>query len=342
MRQSIDPIDKRYVQLKNVNYFVLQGALDADVSVFYGQRQYDRISWDQGEQYFKSALYVQGANHGQFNTSWGESDISAPANILINQKDMLLGEQQREIAKLFISAFLEKTLFGIDNYDSLFTDYSVAAQWLPKTTYIQRYESNSFMPIVRYEEDEDTTTTKIVDVKIDGLGFVTWDEVWLKDREGNSLRNQAVHLSWNRNSEAYYELDLNDWEARGQYLNKEGWLSFELANADLEKAYDNESLPQIWIEFVLSSGKVIRKPFTLPPVIQSRFTKAVLFEKWLKKGKIEQSAEVALHTFHVSVADLLSGHTMDTSSLSKIRFVFPYDSEGEIYLDNIGWYATKP
>ncbi|QGU95740.1 alpha/beta hydrolase [Clostridium bovifaecis] len=138
---AIAPTDGQYkpagkpTEIKNINYLLLQGANDGDVSVFMGSNQYDRIKFDDGKYHFKSSLYIYGANHGQFNTIWGKRDIPKPMGWLLNLKTLLSEEEQRSIAKTYISAFLKSTLKEEKEYIALFKDYSEGEKFLPKTVY---------------------------------------------------------------------------------------------------------------------------------------------------------------------------------------------------------------
>ena len=77
---AIAPVDGQYkpadqfVPIENVNYLVFHGSHDGDVSAFSGLRQYQRVRFTDGKPWFKSAVYVYRANHGQWNTVWGAHD----------------------------------------------------------------------------------------------------------------------------------------------------------------------------------------------------------------------------------------------------------------------------
>ena len=79
---AIAPIDGQYdpagrdTPLTDVNYFVMHGSHDADVVSFSGLNQYERVRFT-GEEGVKAALYIYRANHGQFNSSWGQVDSGA-------------------------------------------------------------------------------------------------------------------------------------------------------------------------------------------------------------------------------------------------------------------------
>ena len=49
-----------------------------------------------------------------------------PGGLLLNTKELLDGEDQRQIAKVYISAFLDLSLKGDFSYLPLFKDYRTA------------------------------------------------------------------------------------------------------------------------------------------------------------------------------------------------------------------------
>nr|NIV30755.1 MFS transporter [Anaerolineae bacterium] len=111
---------EREIVLENVNYLVLHGAHDMDVFTFQGARQYARVRFTEEGDWFKAGLYIYGANHGQFNTRWGREDLFEPMMRVFNLEQLITGEQQRQIAKVYVSAFLEATLGGENGYRELF------------------------------------------------------------------------------------------------------------------------------------------------------------------------------------------------------------------------------
>lgn len=200
---AIAPIDGQYkpskisTPLKNVNYLVLQGSHDADVSFFSGDRQYKRLRFTDGTDYMKTSIYAYRANHGQFNTVWGNRDYGIPYGFLLNTKPLISGEEQRQISKVYISAFLEATIKDKQEYSPLFRDYRNAAHWLPKTYYINRYEDAQTHLLVDYEEDVDVTTTSFAGDSIYGHNLATWREADLGFRNGRTERqNKVAILGW--------------------------------------------------------------------------------------------------------------------------------------------------
>ena len=113
-------------ELSDVDY--LQGANDQDISVFLGNEQYENVSFSKDRSYIASSLYIAGANHGQFNTEWGEYDIGRPFSLWLNVKNFITAEDQQEISKIASLVFLDKSLKEKDTYADFLTDYAKYAE----------------------------------------------------------------------------------------------------------------------------------------------------------------------------------------------------------------------
>ena len=179
---AIAPVDGQYlpadqrVPVENVNYLVFHGSHDGDVTSFHGLRQFNRVSFTDGGDWFKSAVYVYRANHGQWNTVWGSHDNGPRSPRILELGGLLPAEDQREFGRVFVSSFLDVTLKGDDRYRPLFRDHRVAGGWLPKTMYLTRFTDASFRPLADFEEDIDVTSGSAAHVTLLGTGFSTWRE----------------------------------------------------------------------------------------------------------------------------------------------------------------------
>jgi dienelactone hydrolase len=241
---AIAPVDGQYMPtdrlnpIQNVNYFVMHGAHDSDVQTMMGMRAFERVKFTDGSPWVKAALYIYRANHGQFNTVWGNNDVGDSGWLLA--KDLLLkGDEQRQIAKVFITGFLDLTLRNKREYLPMFEDHRTVGTWLPKTTYLSRFESPNQRIIADYEEDIDVTTGSAKGVKISGSRLATWKEVGVKMRSRGMqpFENNAVMLGWTAPKSASdstprptYTLTLPDTLASSWGLSTESSLVFDLAN----------------------------------------------------------------------------------------------------------------
>lgn len=368
---AIAPSDGQYepmgraTPLEGVNYLVLQGGHDADVSTFMGARQWQRADLGAGQ--FKASIWVYRANHGQFNTVWGETDYPWPYDRVLNLEPLLPGDEQRALAGVAISAFLEATLSGRDEYRELFRDHRRAAEWLPDDLLITRYRDDSFVPIADFEGDIDVTTGA-PGVSITGSGLAVWREKQLGFRKQGSKRNGVAELGWRAATDGVdepapapsYELRLGDSLRLQPVLGAGALLVLDLADTgndpprsdDAEGGDGGQADPppgetgdeaeqdpeplDLSVELEDAAGVRARLPLSafrrLPPPAPSRMTKlpAESFMYGSQWEVILQTFELPLGRFTAAVP------AFDPSALAAIRLVFDRSTEGMIVLDDVG------
>ncbi len=247
---AIAPVDGQYKPasvfepLENVNYLVIHGSHDGDVSSFGGLRQFQRLKFTDGQRWFKSAWYVYRANHGQWNEVWGNKDNGPRSGRSLDLRGLISADEQRQFGRVVITAFLEATLKGKQEYLPMFRDHRVAGGWLPKTMYITRFQSSGFTPLANFDEDVDVTTGSAPGVTISGDSLGTWKEsgLMLRGGTGDALNTNAVTLGWNntvagpdttkRGTPASYTITLPDSLARAVGITPSAALCFSLAPLD--------------------------------------------------------------------------------------------------------------
>ncbi len=258
---AIAPIDGQYqavdqpAPLENVNYLVLQGSHDSDVSFFAGYRPFRRVKFSGDGYWMKAALYVYRANHGQFNTVWGSYDMGGPLKRLIIQKSLLPGEEQRQVAKTYIAGFLEATLHGRQEYVPMFRDHHVIASWLPRTIYQNSFEDSRYRVVSDFEKTLDVAATTVPGGTIAGENLAVWRHRDLAGRGGNwSFQKKAVVLGWKpaeppkepkdksqkeEKKTAAYAVTLPEGLAREWRLDSSAALALSIADTD-EKPEDSD------------------------------------------------------------------------------------------------------
>jgi dienelactone hydrolase len=203
---AIAPSDGQYqsgetlTRVKDINYFVLHGAQDGDVTTFMGSMQFERIDFTGKDYYFKSGLYIHGANHGQFNSSWGDNDNNTSFPGLFNKHDMMPEREQQQIAKVYISAFLETTLLEKKEFLPLFTDARHGRNWLPETIYLNQFEDANTRYLATYGEDFDVGSGTMETVALQGKNLSVWREQEIKLKNGKK-GSRGVYLGWHYNME---------------------------------------------------------------------------------------------------------------------------------------------
>ena len=181
------------VELKDVNYLVLHGGNDMDVSTFDGASMYRRADvsgWN-----FKARVWIQHANHGQFNSSWGRNDLPGLSNLISNRGLLMSMEEQQQAAKVFIMAFLELIHHHEYDYRALFVDFTGGAQWLPPARYVTDYaDHRNFRMLNTFEAGYDLTESSSGLVTHSASGFDTWTQTELPGKWDTS--NRVLLLRW--------------------------------------------------------------------------------------------------------------------------------------------------
>jgi dienelactone hydrolase len=338
--------------LKDVNFLTLQGAHDMDVISFTGQHQYERAELSQDGFMFKAAVYIYGANHGQFNTVWGRDDVGAPGNVLYNFRQLMSAEDQQQVAKLFLSALLEATLREDRRYVALFRDVRVGSQWLPETIYLARYQGSADRLVATYEEDVDPATGTQPGVVLAGEGFKRWREHLVVIRCGlfplgslfGTMGNNAAYLAWERqpgDPSPVYSIELPD---RPSQLDQDGVLTFQLADgrgsmADHlgeETEWENRDPIDLSVEVADRRGQTasvsLGQVAYLQPEIESHLLKA----RWMRF--LVPTSEAFLSGFEIPLEAFAEANpALLISQLSAVRFVFDRTPEGAVLLDNAGF-----
>lgn len=181
-------VDSKQPYLKNVNYLTLHGTMDSDLVESFGDRQFERTSFNEPG-HFKATVELYHANHGQFNTVWGKYDEKFPGALFLNTKDLMSGEDQREAAKLFINSFLLASLKGKSQYQAVFEDYRTVGQYLPLTGYVTRYQNSNTKLLFDFER---TNTEQSWETS----SLIQQEVVALQGRSGGTKQNKALRLQW--------------------------------------------------------------------------------------------------------------------------------------------------
>ncbi len=199
---AIAPVDGQYkpsskpTPLDDINYLVIHGSHDGDVSAFMGLMQYARIGYTEGNTGFKAAVWMYRANHGQWNTAWGSGDSGPRSARYLDLRGLLPEPEQRAMAEVYLSAFIEATLQGKREYLPIFRDHRTIGLWLPKTMYATRFQDANFHALANFSEDINVTTGSAPGVTITGDSLATWKEAVMPLRSGN-VGSYAVWLGWN-------------------------------------------------------------------------------------------------------------------------------------------------
>jgi dienelactone hydrolase len=190
---AIAPSDRQWVpdggprRLDDTNYLLLAGGLDGDVTTLQGMAQYHRADLAPGSAGFTAFAYLQRANHGQFNTVWGRRDAGWLNSTMLDRGALLSGEEQRQAARVLITAFLSAAVQDDDGYRAVFARPDAAKGWLPDDVVVTGYSDG-------------TTRTLSVDAT-DAEGFEEVERQALRARDGErALETRVWRLGWRAGS----------------------------------------------------------------------------------------------------------------------------------------------
>jgi len=344
---AVAQIDKRYhrrVELKDVNFLTLQGSYDSDESAFHGLRQWNRIKLSNDAYRFKTGLYIHGANHGQFNSIWGREDAGPPGAWQLNLAPIISGEDQRQIAKVYIAGFLAATLQDDTRYLPLFRDTRKGANWVPNHAYVQQFTDSSFISIADFDEDLDVGTATTPGASIFTSGFSLWREEALKHRDELPQGTNAVVLGWSAGEEPVFTVDIPA-EFWAQKTDQDYVLSLSVSastekppdsddeNKDGDDSSDPVGAPRFTIAAYAESGLLGRINSAdhghLAPPLKVRYLKS----ESLNKKRYKADWEPVLQTFEVPLATLAKD---DIANIRQLRIRFDGSEPGVVILDDIG------
>ncbi|MFK7831072.1 MAG: alpha/beta hydrolase family protein [Congregibacter sp.] len=357
---AIAQVDQRYfrrVELEDVNFFTIHGSYDSDEPAYHGLRQINRISFgnspvgNNNDYFLKAGVYLHGANHGQFNTGWGRYDISPPGSWRLNTAPIVSGQEQRQAAKVFITAFLEATLREQLNYVALLRDPRLGAGWLPKRSFVNQFEDTTFVAIANFEEDLNVTTGSRVGASIAAENLLRWREIPLVHRDQRLQGSNAVQLSWRSPNAA---LDIRSGSIPS--LSEQHSLVFSVSASldalppsmngpeqSTQTGTSTPSIPDFSVELTDQSGQraslaVSEYAQLIPPVRVLYLKNATRNEKDYKADwePVLQHIELPLDAFKRVNQDF------DIAGLAAIRFVFDRTAQGNLLLDDVGVSLSPP
>jgi dienelactone hydrolase len=321
------------VKLTNMNYLLLQGANDQDVSIFMGSKQYNNITFPGEGDYLKSSIYIAGANHGQFNTEWGRYDLYQPLNPFLNVKNLLQAEEQQNILKIFVKVFLDVTLEKNMVSKDLLYNYQKYSTYLPETLYIQNYQESGFDCISNFEEDSDLQTATRKDVTLRAYNTDNWFEemtvysnLLYKEERGN----YALRLLWSNTFQPMYEMKLTNYNAKDKYFQ------FDIADMDdlsvKNKKYHKVDLTlKLFDENGEKATVQLSDYATVYPPLPVKLGKFQFIYDCKEYKHQYQTVRIPMDTIESEYKNF------NASSIIKIEFILDGSEKGNISIDNIGF-----
>lgn len=345
---AIAPSDGQYrlgdrpTSLRGVDYLVLHGGYDADVSSFVGERQYERAEPGQGG--FKAAVYVHHANHGQFNESWGRHDLMPPLGPLLRTAAIMGEVEQQRAGAALIGAFVRASLLGEGGYRELFRDPRQGAGWLPPTAYVTRYDDGRAVPLLGGDAEVDPGAGSMPGSTVTAAGLALWRVGDAGFRDGVGRQATAVTLGWSADANPVpppsYRLrlpvalaDLVDDPQRATLV-----LEIGRGRGPLPGGTPTPDGPlDLSLELVDDTGEVASSSLAgtqgVPPHLPTAVTRLAPFES----ARYRPDAYPLFQRVDLPLADVLATNpALDLARTFEIALVFDRVPDGVLALRSIG------
>lgn len=340
---AISPVEGQFkpggfpLRIKNINYFVMHGSLDGDVRSFQGSEQYQRVKFTNSQYFFKAALYIFGANHGQFNSKWGVGDISFPTTALYNLKQIIPEEEQQTIAKVYLTAFLQATLKEKTGYIPLFEDYRTGKSWLPKTEYLNQFEDSTFHLILGHTKDLDLTKPNIKNGHITAKNIDVWQKGNVPLRQRGRFLEAGMYVGWDTCEETKTPSLEITFPVNSVKINENSVLVLSLANAEDPDGIrcDKNDRIDFTIQLKDKNGEISQLPLShfmyLEPQIKAQLMKVAFLDPY-------DLSETVYQTFQIPLSDFLKTNShLNPEEINSINLIFDKSKDGIIVIDKIGF-----
>ena len=313
------------VEIADVNYLLIHGSNDQDVSLVMGEKQYNNVYFTENteEKHLKSYVYIMGANHGQFNTTWGQYDTVPGTNGFLNTNNFLDDVEQQLIAKAYIRTFLDKTLLNRNEYETLLLDNEEYINYLPKTVYITNYMNSDFERYCSFEEDTDIMHGVTEDVVIHCYGMTEWKERMDVYGSGADGENYVLDCTWEEKTRPSIEIGFPQTDLSS------GSLSFRIADMREDKADAISKLDYV-VEIYDVHGNMVSvtNPKTVYPTLAVQLYKQdAIFNNYEYKHQMQ--------TVQID-AKMFENEEFDYTSVNKMVIIIEKSESGQIILDDVG------
>ncbi|MCK0110582.1 hypothetical protein MWU75_00275 [Ornithinimicrobium sp. F0845] len=311
------PVGGEPVVLQDVNYLTLAGSHDADVGAFAGSNQYARTATS--DDTVKAAVLIHRANHSQFNARWGRYDVGLGlSKHVLDTAALLAPEQQRQVATVLVSAFLDHTLRDDRAAGTLFDGTLPEAGWLPDTGYRVAAASGERGGVIGFDDavvGAAGLDTSLGTVPVEGASATVAP---LPLRVGTS-DNPALHLS------------LDGGPARVG-IPVEGLGADARVVVDLAQLSAGGAPVTVHLEVTDAGGAVATCPVTGPDGIPDQ-----LSGQTVKLAVLQPTAtsEPALQSYAVSPA-CASGPGGDLGPPASVAIVLEAEASASVLVDNLG------
>jgi hypothetical protein len=316
---AIAPTDRQYVPLSGPTivpdrYFLIHGSRDGDVSTFEGYNTYNRAhavdlanpTVSDGK--LKALLWVYGANHNQFNSTWPSE--TPPATTIPRA-------QQEQIAKVHFGALARALLLDERGYLHVLRDHAVAVTWVPASSdFVSQYQDPERVYI---QHNQEGVAPPVISLPVQGS--VAADAVvaarQLKDlvNAGAPQTTITLRLEWNTLG-ARYLLNVDPATLPAERYRT---LSLRVGQSTEVKNPPNRD-QDFTIE--VSSGS---RTFAIP---------ASALHRLIYPDVVFGAGKIVMQTLRLPVKRLTESG-LELTDLRSIAFVFDRQATGTLYVGDV-------
>lgn len=255
----------RSAVLEDVNYLMIHGADDQDVFTPMGEKQYNNVHFTGEKDCFKSMIFLLGANHGQFNTKWGDNDMGMPFGYVMNRNAFLNADDQRALLCAYVKTFLDVTLKGDTKYRSLFSNPDAYRSALPDTVTCAMYQDSEFEPLTDFNAASDLAVQNGVKLNVKNADL--WTEQLYDTMTEAESGDYGLYMEWDDENDVTVSMEFDKAD-----LSKK---SFSFAVADLREKDVPRALLDYTVTLTDSNGKTAtaKKPMEVFPALGIQATK---------------------------------------------------------------------
>jgi dienelactone hydrolase len=207
---ALAPMDGAYrpagraTRLQDVSYLTVHPGRDGDHPSFHGLRQYERTTLSGSGDEVRAAVYLEDANHAQFNTAWRNTDLPGLAGRMLDTAHVMPGHSQQRDVAAAVLAFLDAALLDDRARLDVLHDPSHPV-WSGATRVLTRYATSDDVVLADFAEDADPATGTLPGTLLAGSGLTVWREGPTPVR-GGALDAASVVLGWDTTGPASYSI----------------------------------------------------------------------------------------------------------------------------------------
>ncbi len=309
-------LTKLVKEIYDLNYLMLYSGHDA-ITPQLNSSFYNKINFSADNFAAKAIVNLYRANQVQYGSLTNKRDWPSLGGLLLNQKQVLEADKQKNIAKTIIAAFLEGTINQRREYLDLFQNEKLTYLY-PKELISTRYQDTNVLKIEDFEENHylPNLTYQGAKLKIEN------SDNWLV---AHTPFNQALKVTLNEGKEVKISLVLPpNFSDKAKLTSKSAFL-FSIGSLT------PNAIGDVSIGVVTDQGQselILLSTIASPP--------KNLPQQTFKLVKLKQNEETFLVTYSIPFYLFFSSFDATPwSGLQSISLVFPADSLGEIILDDL-------